>query len=192
MGWSCREHLLVLVIDTVVLATAGSATAYPDALRRVSYFDALTGKRLEFPTNNFTPGASTDERGREPELASAAASGQRAGRVYRTQSGLAMPLLSKRIAALRAKLHAGQILLNLRGHDLLPQACKQRFALCNSQSHGSRRDFLCPLDDPYLVPDGAVSDRLKYQLECPFHHKRLTHPTALHTLQITRLGIFRI
>jgi hypothetical protein len=30
--------------QTVVLKTVGSATAYPDALRRVSYFDATTGK----------------------------------------------------------------------------------------------------------------------------------------------------
>ncbi len=28
------------------LATTGSATAYPNALRRVSYFDAVTSKRL--------------------------------------------------------------------------------------------------------------------------------------------------
>jgi hypothetical protein len=45
--------------QTVVLATAGSATAYPDALRRVSYFDAVTGKRLAFVTNNFTLPALT-------------------------------------------------------------------------------------------------------------------------------------
>jgi IS4 transposase len=45
--------------QTVVLATAGSATAYPDTLRRVSYFDAVTGKRLVFLTNNFTLPALT-------------------------------------------------------------------------------------------------------------------------------------
>jgi len=45
--------------QTVVLATAGSATAYPDALRRVSYFDAVTNKRLVFLTNNFTLPALT-------------------------------------------------------------------------------------------------------------------------------------
>jgi hypothetical protein len=45
--------------QTVVLATAGSSTAYPDALRRVSYFDAVTGKRLVFLTNNFTLPALT-------------------------------------------------------------------------------------------------------------------------------------
>ena len=55
-----------------------------------------------------------------------------------------MTLRAKRLAALRARLHAGHMLLNLRGHDLLLQACKQRFALCYSQSHASRRDFLPP------------------------------------------------
>jgi hypothetical protein len=45
--------------QTVVLATTGSATAYPDALRRVSYFDVVTGKRLVFLTNNFTLPALT-------------------------------------------------------------------------------------------------------------------------------------
>jgi hypothetical protein len=38
---------------TVILTTLDSAKAYPDALRRVSYFDAETGKRLKFLTNNF-------------------------------------------------------------------------------------------------------------------------------------------
>jgi hypothetical protein len=45
--------------QTVVLATIGSASAYPDALRRVSYFDAATGKRLVFLSNNFTLPALT-------------------------------------------------------------------------------------------------------------------------------------
>lgn len=45
--------------QTVILATAASALAHPDALRRVSYFDAVTGKRLKFLTNNFTPPALT-------------------------------------------------------------------------------------------------------------------------------------
>jgi hypothetical protein len=45
--------------QTVVLKTIGSATAYPEALRRVSYFDAATGKRLVFLTNNFTLPALT-------------------------------------------------------------------------------------------------------------------------------------
>jgi hypothetical protein len=40
--------------QTVVPATIGSASAYPGPLRRVSYFDALTGKRLVFLSNNFT------------------------------------------------------------------------------------------------------------------------------------------
>ena len=38
--------------QTVVLTSFKSATAYPDALRRVSYFDAETNKRLKFLTNN--------------------------------------------------------------------------------------------------------------------------------------------
>src|SRR5271167_2965104 len=45
--------------QTVVLATIGSALAYPDTLRRVSYFDDVTGKRLVFLTNNFTLPALT-------------------------------------------------------------------------------------------------------------------------------------
>jgi hypothetical protein len=45
--------------QTVILATHGSATAYPDSLRRVTYFDAVTGKRLVFLTNNFTLPALT-------------------------------------------------------------------------------------------------------------------------------------
>jgi hypothetical protein len=45
--------------QTVILATVGSATAYPDALRRVSYFDSVTGKWLVFLTNNFTLPAPT-------------------------------------------------------------------------------------------------------------------------------------
>jgi uncharacterized protein DUF4372/DDE family transposase len=39
---------------TVILTTIGSATAYPDALRRITYFDAETDQRLKFLTNNFT------------------------------------------------------------------------------------------------------------------------------------------
>lgn len=39
---------------TVVLKTMGSAQAYPDPLRRVTYCDPETGKRLRFLTNNFT------------------------------------------------------------------------------------------------------------------------------------------
>ena len=45
--------------QTVILTTDGSAAAYPDALRRVVYFDAVTGKRLKFLTNNFTLPALT-------------------------------------------------------------------------------------------------------------------------------------
>ena len=39
--------------QTVVLTTVGSATAYPDALRRISYVDVETNKHLVFLTNNF-------------------------------------------------------------------------------------------------------------------------------------------
>lgn len=44
---------------TVVLTAIDSATAYPDPLRRVSYFDAETNKRLKFLTNNFVLPART-------------------------------------------------------------------------------------------------------------------------------------
>ena len=39
--------------QTVILSSYTAALAYPDALRRVSYVDAETGKRLRFLTNNF-------------------------------------------------------------------------------------------------------------------------------------------
>jgi hypothetical protein len=45
--------------QTVVLAAIGSALAYPDTLRSVSYFDDVTAKRLVFLTNNFTLPALT-------------------------------------------------------------------------------------------------------------------------------------
>jgi len=45
--------------QTVILTSFESASAYPDALRRVSYFDADTNKRLKFLTNNFTLPALT-------------------------------------------------------------------------------------------------------------------------------------
>jgi Domain of unknown function (DUF4372)/Transposase DDE domain len=45
--------------QTVILTSFESASAYPDALRRVSYFDAETNKRLEFLTNNFVLPALT-------------------------------------------------------------------------------------------------------------------------------------
>jgi hypothetical protein len=45
--------------QTVILTSVQSASAYPDALRRVSYLDAETGKRLMFLTNNFTLPALT-------------------------------------------------------------------------------------------------------------------------------------
>ena len=43
----------------VILTAMESAKVYPDALRRVSYFDAETNKRLKFLTNNFTLPALT-------------------------------------------------------------------------------------------------------------------------------------
>jgi len=45
--------------QTVILTSMASASAYPDALRRVSYFDAETNKRLRFLTNNFVLPALT-------------------------------------------------------------------------------------------------------------------------------------
>jgi hypothetical protein len=48
--------------QTVILSSFQSASVYPDPLRRVSYFDAETGKRLKFLTNNFTLPALTIAR----------------------------------------------------------------------------------------------------------------------------------
>src|SRR5947207_8002343 len=45
--------------QTVILTTLNSAKAYPDALRRISYHDADTDKRLKFLTNNFALPALT-------------------------------------------------------------------------------------------------------------------------------------
>lgn len=45
--------------QTVILTTIGSATVYPDPLRRVSYVDPETDKRLVFLTNNFDLAALT-------------------------------------------------------------------------------------------------------------------------------------
>jgi hypothetical protein len=45
--------------QTVILTSFQSASAYPDALRRVSYFDKETQKRLKFLTNNFVLPAFT-------------------------------------------------------------------------------------------------------------------------------------
>ncbi len=39
---------------TVILSTIESATAYPETLRRISYFDVETNQRLKFLTNNFS------------------------------------------------------------------------------------------------------------------------------------------
>jgi hypothetical protein len=49
----------VLSDQTVILSSVESATAYPDPLRKVSYFDAERNKRLKFLTNNFTLPART-------------------------------------------------------------------------------------------------------------------------------------
>ena len=45
--------------QTVIMTAMDSATAYPDTLRRVSYYDADTDKRLRFLTNNFVLPALT-------------------------------------------------------------------------------------------------------------------------------------
>ncbi len=45
--------------QTVILTAIKSAKAYSDPLRRVSYFDAQTNKRLQFLTNNFALPALT-------------------------------------------------------------------------------------------------------------------------------------
>ena len=39
--------------QTVILTAIDSAMAYPDPLRRITYVDAETNKRLAFLTNNF-------------------------------------------------------------------------------------------------------------------------------------------
>jgi hypothetical protein len=49
----------VLSDQTVILSSVESATAYPDPLRKVSYFDPKRSKRLNFLTNNFTLPART-------------------------------------------------------------------------------------------------------------------------------------
>jgi Domain of unknown function (DUF4372)/Transposase DDE domain len=49
--------------QTVVLSSFESASVYPDPLRKVSYYDAESDKRLKFLTNNFTlPAASARTR----------------------------------------------------------------------------------------------------------------------------------
>lgn len=45
--------------QTAILASLTSASAYPDALRKVGFVDAETGKRLVFMTNNFSLPAAT-------------------------------------------------------------------------------------------------------------------------------------
>ena len=45
--------------QTVILTSIHSATAYPDPLRRITYLDATTNKKLRFLTNNFALPALT-------------------------------------------------------------------------------------------------------------------------------------
>ena len=45
--------------QTVILSSFESASVYPDPLRKVSYYDAETNKRLKFLTNNLTLPALT-------------------------------------------------------------------------------------------------------------------------------------
>jgi hypothetical protein len=45
--------------QTVILTSINSASAYPEALRKVSFVEAETGKRLVFLTNNFSLPAAT-------------------------------------------------------------------------------------------------------------------------------------
>ena len=45
--------------QTVILTAIDSAKAYPDALRRITYVDAVTHHRLKFLTNNFVLPALT-------------------------------------------------------------------------------------------------------------------------------------
>jgi hypothetical protein len=45
--------------QTVILSSSESASVYPDPLRKVSYYDAESDKRLKFLTNNFTLPALT-------------------------------------------------------------------------------------------------------------------------------------
>src|SRR6266516_3343049 len=44
---------------TVILTTIESAKAYPDTLRRITYFDAESNQRMKFLTNNFALPALT-------------------------------------------------------------------------------------------------------------------------------------
>jgi len=45
--------------QTVILTTLASARAYPEAMRRICYFDAENNRRLKFLTNNFALPALT-------------------------------------------------------------------------------------------------------------------------------------
>src|ERR1035437_9918699 len=101
---------------------------------------------------------------------------------------MVIALRTKCLAALGATSDAGNMPLNLRGYDLLLQACKQSFAFSYRQSHGCRRNFLCPLDHAHLVLDWAAWNHLNYQPDCPSHPQRLNHPTTLHTLSNSLIG----
>ncbi len=54
-----RQRKAAVKDQTVILTSFESASAYPDALRRVSYLDKETQKRLKFLTNNFVLPAFT-------------------------------------------------------------------------------------------------------------------------------------
>ena len=56
---SGQEYWRALGSDRHPLTSFESASAYPDALRRVSYLDKETQKRLKFLTNNFVLPAFT-------------------------------------------------------------------------------------------------------------------------------------
>jgi hypothetical protein len=63
-GKRCYSHPVdkstgVCSDQTVILSSFESASVYPDALRKVSYCDAESGKQLKFLTNNFTLSALT-------------------------------------------------------------------------------------------------------------------------------------
>ena len=62
MGPTCCGCVCRGSDQTVILRAIESAKAYPDTLRRVSYFDTTTNKRLKFLTNNFALPALTIAR----------------------------------------------------------------------------------------------------------------------------------
>ena len=52
--------------DQTVILAIESAKVYPDPLRRVSYVDAATNKRLKFLTNNFALHCARDYKRQRP------------------------------------------------------------------------------------------------------------------------------